>query len=254
MWTGIIIGALVVFFATYSKMRKRTTSDNGLDFKTMSFDSNPEKIESLSFVDITSWFKSLKLNEAEDIAFLINGEIAKEKMTEVNFPSTTGKLVILAVYNKKANCVTHSKSLDCNIVDDRTQKTLEKATNGFIVLGGNLEGLNSTSVTMGLDGLDITTSMFCNVVDGKVSFERDIVNWFKPLKLQKNKDIPFIMKGNALREQLPNVQFDNVAIMEAVYDEKEQKITACRLLIAESIDNRTMEVLSKSKDGIVVLN
>ena len=254
MWTGIIIGAIVVFFATYSRMRKRSSNDLGLNFKTMNFDSTPEKIEYLSFADVTSWFKSLKLNETEDVAFLINGGIAKEKMPEVTFPITTGRLVVLAVYNKKANTVTHSKSLDCKTVDEKTQQTLDKATNGFVLLGGSIKDLQSASNRMGIDGLDFDSSMLYNITDGKVDFNRDIVSWFKSLKLQKELHIPFIMDGDTLRTELQNIELNNVAVLEGVYSEKDNKIIVCRLLVANSVDDRTQEVLSKSRDGIVVLN
>lgn len=94
----------------------------------------------------------------------------------------------------------------------------------------------------------------CDVIDGIISFVRDIVNWFKSLRLQKNKDIPFIMDGDVLREQLQNAPVENVGIFEAVFDEEENCITAKKALNADEIDDRTAEVLSKSRDGIVVLN
>lgn len=88
-------------------------------------------------------------------------------------------------------------------------------------------------------------------IDGCTNFS-DIVGWFKSLKLDKEKDIPFIADPNVFKGILKFEQKKNVALFIGVYDENSDKIIHSQIIEADELDQKTLEVLGTEK--LVVLS
>lgn len=93
------------------------------------------------------------------------------------------------------------------------------------------------------------------VVDRDLSFVSDVVSYFKSLSLNPKTDIPFIMDGSKLPTFIDGMPQDSrPCVLLGVYREETDEITDCQLIIAQSFDTKTKEVLEKSEDGIVALS
>lgn len=90
------------------------------------------------------------------------------------------------------------------------------------------------------------------IIQGAISFVKEIVNYFKTLKLVKGKDIPFIANTEQLKEMIKNAPVKNVGIFEATYNEETDEIENARYLAADEIDEETQNVLGNEQ--LVVLN
>lgn len=88
-------------------------------------------------------------------------------------------------------------------------------------------------------------------IDGSTNFS-DIVGWFKTLKLDKEKDVPFIADLNVFKGMLKFEQKKNVALFIGVYDENLDKIIHSQIIEADELDQKTLEVLGIEK--LVVLS
>lgn len=90
------------------------------------------------------------------------------------------------------------------------------------------------------------------IVSGILNFAAHIVGWFKSLNLEKEKDIPFIADPEKFKEILKTAPVKNVGIFEGVYDEQNDEIVSNRLIDADELDDKTLQVLGD--DSLVVLS
>lgn len=88
----------------------------------------------------------------------------------------------------------------------------------------------------------------------QLSFTSDVVAYFKGLKLNPQKDTPFIIDGNVLGKQIKGVPKTGSSIFIGVYNEGSNTITNPKFLVADSFDTQTKEILNKAQDGIVALS
>ena len=96
-------------------------------------------------------------------------------------------------------------------------------------------------------------------IDGELSFD-NVIGWFKTLHLNKVTDTPFIANPKHLDflnnkygvkcnfQLLENKEY----LLLGVYKEKEEELIHSLLIEANSIDNKTKEVLGK--EALVVLS
>lgn len=105
-----------------------------------------------------------------------------------------------------------------------------------------------------LDCLRALRDWIVKTIQGVIDFLKDVVSWFKRLKLDKNKDTPFIMKGEEFRRMLHQAPVKKAGIFEAVYDEETDEISASQELQADGLDRQTREALDSADDGLVVLS
>ena len=90
------------------------------------------------------------------------------------------------------------------------------------------------------------------VINGILNFTKQVVNWFKSLRLDPQKDTPFIADASEFKEMLKAAPKKNVGIFEGVYNEETDEITANRYLDADEVDQKTKDVLGN--ESLVVLN
>lgn len=95
-------------------------------------------------------------------------------------------------------------------------------------------------------------------VEGECHFT-DCVAWFKSLKLDKEKDTPFIadyakVMGMTDALQLSQPVTKPRALMLGVYDEKADALSHAQIIQCDSFDAQTLEALSSAEDGLVVLS
>ncbi len=96
-------------------------------------------------------------------------------------------------------------------------------------------------------GVDVSVK----TIDGTINFA-DVVGWFKSLKLDKEKDIPFVGNANVFKDMLQNFeQKKSVALFIGVFDEKSDKIIHSQIIEADDFDQKTREVLG-SEDLVVL--
>ncbi len=87
-------------------------------------------------------------------------------------------------------------------------------------------------------------------IDGSVNF-MEVVNYFKSLKLDKEKHIPFVAKAEAFKEILKFEPKKQVALFIGVFDEEATEIIHSQIIEADELDAKTREVLGN--EDIVVL-
>ncbi len=106
-------------------------------------------------------------------------------------------------------------------------------------------------------------------IEGTLSFG-DVVGWFKTLHLDKEKDIPFIALADKLEDMITsyfksdnNIVYpplpdgiledkDKKRLLLGVYDEKDDEVSNALLLVADSFDAKTLEVLGE--ESLVALS
>lgn len=106
-------------------------------------------------------------------------------------------------------------------------------------------------------------------IEGTLSFG-DVVGWFKTLSLDKEKDTPFIALADKLEDMITSYfKSDNIIVypplpdgiledqnkkrlLLGVYDEKNDEVSNALLLVADSFDAKTLEVLGE--EALVVLS
>lgn len=87
-----------------------------------------------------------------------------------------------------------------------------------------------------------------------LSFVKDVVDYFKKLALNPEKDTPFVIDAGKLGEEISNAPKVDCGIFTGVFHEDSNTITNYREIEAESLDDQTKEVMSHAKDGIVALS
>lgn len=90
------------------------------------------------------------------------------------------------------------------------------------------------------------------VVNGVLNFVKEVVNWFRRLKLDRNKDIPFVADGKEFKDLLKTAPKKDVGIFEGVYNEDKDEITAHQYVDADSVDQQTKDVMGN--ESLVVLS
>ena len=86
-----------------------------------------------------------------------------------------------------------------------------------------------------------------------VSWVENVVGWFKKLKLDKKRHIPFTIDMKTLRKQLDNAPvIEGSGVFEAVYDEQTDEMVAHNTIKANSLDRKTQDALNQG-GGMVVL-
>ena len=94
------------------------------------------------------------------------------------------------------------------------------------------------------------------IIEGVISFARNIVGYFKGLALRKNRDIPFIADANKpqFRVMLQNAPTCNCGIFEGTYNEETDEIENTQFITSDQVDAKTRSVLSDEEGGLVVLS
>lgn len=103
---------------------------------------------------------------------------------------------------------------------------------------------------------DTIKNIVVTIIQGVISFVRDVVNYFKQLALNPETQTPFIVEGSKLKEMIHNAPVVDVGIFQGVYNEETEEIENYREISAEELDQRTKAVLAKANEEnpIVVLN
>ncbi|MCQ2234880.1 MAG: hypothetical protein MJZ24_09110 [Paludibacteraceae bacterium] len=89
------------------------------------------------------------------------------------------------------------------------------------------------------------------IIRGILNFVQQVVGWFKSLRLNPKKDIPFIANKEQFKESLKSAPRKSVGIFEGVFNEDADEITHIRALEADELDAKTKSVLGNEE--IVVL-
>ncbi len=87
-----------------------------------------------------------------------------------------------------------------------------------------------------------------------IEFAKHVINWFKQLSLDPREDTPFVVNAEKMSEMLQNAPVVDCGIFEGVFNEETGTITHHRLIETEELDQQTEDILSRSTNGIVVLN
>lgn len=87
-----------------------------------------------------------------------------------------------------------------------------------------------------------------------LNFMAHVVNYFKNLNLDPNKQTPFVMDAKKLKEMIHNAPVVNCGVFEAVYNENTEELESYRHISSNQLDAQTRDILSKDEDGLVVLS
>ena len=90
------------------------------------------------------------------------------------------------------------------------------------------------------------------VINGILNFAKEVVDWFKSLSLNPQKDTPFIADPEKFKDMLKTAPEKKVRIFARVYNEKTDEITAYRYLDSDELDQKTKDVLEN--EPLVVLS
>ena len=94
--------------------------------------------------------------------------------------------------------------------------------------------------------------VFQFVINGIFNFLAHCVNWFKSLRLDKNRHVPFVANGEQFKDMLKTAPKKNVGIFQGVFDEATEEIVANQFIEADALDPKTREVLGD--EDLVVLS
>lgn len=94
------------------------------------------------------------------------------------------------------------------------------------------------------------------VIHGILNFFKEVVGWFKKLRLNPNKHTPFIADAKRLKQLIHEAPEVNVGIFEGVYNEETEEIEHYREIKADNVDAETKRILSNTtpSNPIVVLS
>lgn len=92
------------------------------------------------------------------------------------------------------------------------------------------------------------------IIDGVIEMFTHVVQYFKGLRLRKNRDVPFIANENSekFREMLHQAPVKDVGIFEATYNEDTNEIENYRSLEADELDPKIKNALGN--EPLVVLS
>jgi hypothetical protein len=80
----------------------------------------------------------------------------------------------------------------------------------------------------------------------------EVVNWFKTLKLDKNKHVPFVAKASAMKDKLSIQPTKKESLFIGVYDEEKDEIVHAKFIETDELDAKTREVLGN--EDLIVLS
>ncbi|MBQ5874224.1 MAG: hypothetical protein IIW58_08785 [Bacteroidales bacterium] len=113
-------------------------------------------------------------------------------------------------------------------------------------------GLISGIVELIKQAISWIKKVFQFVINGIFNFLAHCVNWFKSLRLDKNRHVPFVANGAQFKEMLQTAPTKNVGIFQGVFDEATEEIVANQFIEADALDPKTREVLGN--EDLVVLS
>lgn len=87
-----------------------------------------------------------------------------------------------------------------------------------------------------------------------LNFFEDVVDYFKKLILNPEKDTPIVIDAGKLGEEIKKAPRVKMGIFEGVYHEDTNTITDYREISTDEFDEQTKEVMDQARDGIVVLS
>lgn len=90
------------------------------------------------------------------------------------------------------------------------------------------------------------------VIAGILNFAKEVVGWFRNLKLDHKKDTPFVGDARKLKDMLKTAPRRKVGIFEGVYNEETDEITAHRYIDADELDSKTKGFLAD--EPLIVLS
>ena len=112
-------------------------------------------------------------------------------------------------------------------------------------------GLISGIVELIKQAISWIKKVFQFVINGIFNFLAHCVNWFKSLRLDKRKHIPFVGKANEFKEMLGQAPVKDYGIFQGVFDQETEEIVANQFIEADDIDATTRETLGN--EDLVVL-
>lgn len=94
------------------------------------------------------------------------------------------------------------------------------------------------------------------VIRGILNFFKEVVTWFKNLRLDPNKHTPFVADAKRLKQLIHEAPEVNVGIFEGVYNEETEEIEHYKEIKADKVDAETKKILSNATpdNPIVVLS
>lgn len=95
-------------------------------------------------------------------------------------------------------------------------------------------------------------NLVTQIIDGVLSFARDVMAWFRGLKLDPSKDTPFKANLASFRDMLKTAPVKDVGIFMGVYNESKDEITNSKVIEADGLDDQTKKILGD--EPLVVLN
>jgi ribosomal protein L30/L7E len=113
-------------------------------------------------------------------------------------------------------------------------------------------GLISGIVELIKQAISWIKKVFQYVINGIFNFLAHCVNWFKSLRLDKNRHVPFVANGEQFKDMLKTAPKKNVGIFQGVFDEVTEEIVANQFIEADALDPKTREVLGN--EDLVVLS
>lgn len=113
-------------------------------------------------------------------------------------------------------------------------------------------GLISGIVELIKQAISWIKKVFQFVINGIFNFLAHCVNWFKSLRLDKNRHVPFVANGEQFKDMLKTAPKKNVGIFQGVFDEATEEIVANQFIEADALDPKTREVLGN--EDLVVLS
>ena len=110
-----------------------------------------------------------------------------------------------------------------------------------------------TSIVNAIKGfLQLVKGFVKTIVTAVLDFVSQVVDYFRNLKLNPQKDIPFVANAEQFKEMIHNAPRKNVGIFEGVYNEETEEITEARYIAADGLDQKTKTVLGDNE--LVVLS
>ena len=92
-------------------------------------------------------------------------------------------------------------------------------------------------------------------IEGCLNF-LEVVNWFKTLKLDKNKHVPFVAKASAMKDVLSIQPTKKESLFVGVFDEEKNEINSlnndCILILNKTDLNKDIESFDIRKDIPIV--
>lgn len=96
-------------------------------------------------------------------------------------------------------------------------------------------------------------NLIVRIIEGCLNFAKNVVGWFRNLKLRQGRDIPFIANANqeVFKEMLQKAPVRPVGIFQGVYNEELDEITHNEYLEADELDEKTRQIIGN--DVLTVL-